>query len=99
MTKKEFGGKYKDYPEIIVSSFEMRDANESIPIYEGEFELEQENTKIKVTGVILFDWFPSSGARFSGTIKNSVSDEMKLIQKAVFKYTNDLSELSLNLTT
>ncbi|GAH39372.1 unnamed protein product [marine sediment metagenome] len=80
MTQQELENKHKDVPEIVNSSIEMKEANEPIPIYEGEFELELRDTKIKLTGVILFDWFPSPGVKFSGTVKNSTTDLMKSIQ-------------------
>lgn len=80
MTRKEIEEQYKDIPEIVTSSNAMKEVNEPIPIYNGEFALEYRETKIKVTGEILFDWFPSSGARFSATVDNSTLDIMKSIQ-------------------
>ncbi len=77
MTEKELEKKYKECPEIIVSSIKMNEANEYIPIYEGDFKLEREKTKIEVSGVIFFDWFPSSCSKFSGTIKDNTADLIK----------------------
>ena len=80
MTQKELENEYKDVPEIVNSSIEMKEANEPIPVYEGEFELELRDTKIKLTGIILFGWFPGLGVRFSGTVKNTTTDLMKSIK-------------------
>ena len=80
MTKKELEDKYKDIPEIVISSIGMKEANEPIPIYKGKFELEHGKSKMKLTGEILFDWFPSSGARFFGTVDNNTTYLMKSIQ-------------------
>ena len=80
MTQKELKNEYKDVPEIVNSPIEMKEANEPIHIYDGVIELRLRDTKIKLTGEILFGWFPSPGVRFSGTVKNSTTDLMKSIK-------------------
>jgi len=80
MTPKELKNEYKDVPEIVNSPIEMKEANEPIHIYDGVIELRLQDTKIKLTGEILFGWFPSPGVRFSGTVKNSTTDLMRSIK-------------------
>lgn len=80
MTQQELENEYKDVPEIVNFPIEMKEANEPIPVYEGEFELELRDTKIKLTGEILFRWFPSPGVKFSGTVDNSNTDLIKSIK-------------------
>jgi len=80
MTQQELENEYKDVPEIVNSPINMKEANETIPVYDGEIELELRDTKIKLTGEILFGWFPSPGVKFSGTVKKSSTDLMKSIK-------------------
>lgn len=68
----------KDYPNIIVAGIDMNEPNELIPIYSGEFKLVQGENQVEVVGEINFTWFPDSGAHFSGEVKNSSVDLIKL---------------------
>lgn len=66
MTKDELLEMHKDTPEMNPISVDMRQANLPVNIYEGEFILKSEKHEIKIDGNITFNWFPNSGAHFSG---------------------------------
>ncbi len=55
-------------PNIIDPPVEMREANQPVTIYEGDFALIVNGGPIKIDGKIYFDWFPVIGAKFSGKI-------------------------------
>lgn len=55
-------------PNIIEPTVEMHEANQGIPIYEGEFTLVMNGNPIKIGGKIYFDWFPVIGGKFSGRV-------------------------------
>lgn len=84
MTKDELLEMHKDTPEINPISVDMRQANLPINIYEGEFILKNGKHEIKIDGNITFDWFPNSGAHFSG--------KPILDTKELFKITNGLDD-------
>src|SRR5690606_8934528 len=48
----------------------MQFANESIPIYNGDFSLidQNDNAILVKNGEIQYTWFPDTGAKFSGEI-------------------------------
>ncbi len=66
MKKDDILEKYKDYPEIIDSPVEMNEPNSSIKIFEGEYLIKDKINEIKVNGQISYEWYPNSGAHFSG---------------------------------
>ena len=87
MTKDELLEMHKNTPERNPFSVDMCQANLSINIYEGEFILRNEKYEVKIDGKIAFDWFPNSGAHFSG---KPILDTAEL-----FKITNGLDSFSI----
>ena len=77
---KEIEEFFKDIPEIIVSPINMAEPNQPISIYEGDFRLKQGKAEYVINGVIKFEWFPHSSAKFSGIIKTSSFDIIKAFQ-------------------
>lgn len=78
---------HKDTPEINSISVDMTLANLPIKIYEGEFILKNDTHEIKIDGNITYDWFPNSGAHFSGKpILNTTE---------LFKITNGLDSFRI----
>lgn len=71
---------YKDYPEIIESPVEMKEANLPLDIFEGQFILKSKSQEIIIDGRIQFEWFPYSGARFSGIPHIEISEVNKLFE-------------------
>ena len=61
---------YDDMDDMLHCPIEMNEANIPIEIYEGEFILKKETKEITINGKIQFDWFPSTGANFSGELIN-----------------------------
>jgi len=71
---------YKDYSEIIESPIEMTEANSPLVIFEGQFTLKSKSQEIVIDGRIQFDWFPDSGASFSGVPNIDVFETDKLFK-------------------
>lgn len=70
--------RYNNIPDIIESQIILKKPNSPIRIFKGNFELintENESEKITVNGKIYFEWFPSYGCFFSGTICNCDLDK------------------------
>lgn len=80
MSKEILLEKLKDVPEILETSIKMLEANQPVKIYEGEFVIRESSKEITVSGYIQFDWFPSTGANFYGTIKDLSNDNIALIK-------------------
>lgn len=78
MTGKNLDKLLSDIPDIITPGIRMTEPNEIIPIYNGEFILTHESNQIEVIGEINFTWFPDSGAHFSGEVRNSTVDIVRL---------------------
>ncbi|WP_281846183.1 hypothetical protein [Olleya namhaensis] len=70
---------FKDMPEIIDLSIKMNNANEVIGIYEGLFNLQNEDVVIKINGKIQYHWFPEKGAKFEGVVLEENNDPLKTI--------------------
>ena len=58
----------RDLPEIIVTSINMEEPNESINIYFGDFKLTRDNKSINLNGSIYLEWLPNKKVRFKGTV-------------------------------
>lgn len=67
--KKEILEKYENIPPAIMGSIEMREANSSLDIFEGDYLLKNETKEIKIQGKITFEWVPNSGVYFYGNTK------------------------------
>ena len=59
---------YNSIPEIIKNVIEFPKPNHAIEIFEGDFELKNDNCSIKVNGIIYYSWFPEYGNYFKGNI-------------------------------
>lgn len=70
----------KDVPEILETSIIMAVANQPIKIYEGLFVIREGSKEITITGYIQYDWFPSTGANFYGSIENLSKDNIALVK-------------------
>lgn len=70
--KESFGELISKYPDIITSSIRMDKPNESIFIYEGNFDLTTDNLALKMNGSIQFNWFPYPQVKFKGLTTNSL---------------------------
>ena len=57
---------FENLPETTYSPVDMDEPNASIPIFEGSFQLVQEEFAILINGKIWFDWFPHAGVKFTG---------------------------------
>jgi hypothetical protein len=79
MTMDELLETYKDIPEMNSFSVDMPQANLPIRIYEGEFILKNDKDEGTIDGNITFDWFPISGAHFSGKLKSNTPKLLKKI--------------------
>lgn len=88
--RKRIEDLYKDIPASISSSITMDEPNQSIPIYEGYFNLSKDDMLFEIKGKIWFDWFPNSGVRFLGVMQKSVN---KIIQLTEL---NDYFDLIIN---
>jgi hypothetical protein len=71
MKNKELNLTFQSLPELIDSSFQMKEPNSKIPIYQGAFLLRNEKEEIEVIGEISFNWIPNTGVYFSGDYKSS----------------------------
>lgn len=81
MKKEDLLEKFKDYDEIINSSVEMIEPNLPVKIYEGNYIIKNDETEISIVGQIQYDWFPHSGANFSGEILDKSADMYKSVYK------------------
>jgi hypothetical protein len=73
---------YKNIPVMINSPIEMLEANAPIPIFKGKFVLKDKSREIEIDdGIIQFDWFPSSGATFSGVSHDFIDliDDLEIL--------------------
>jgi hypothetical protein len=70
--KESFEELFSKYPEIITSSMWMDKPNESIFIYEGNFDLTTDNLVLKMNGSIYFNWFPYPQVKFKGLTTNTL---------------------------
>lgn len=68
MSKEILLEKLKDVPFILEDSFGMIEVNQPIKIYVGDYILKNNEVEIQISGNIQYDWFPSTGANFSGTL-------------------------------
>src|ERR1035437_1551448 len=59
---------FKDIPVRVLSPVRMDRANETIPVYQGNFFLVQDHSRWEIEGEITFVWFPDAGLKFNGTI-------------------------------
>lgn len=84
MSKEIILEKIKDIPEILEASIEMQEANQPIKIYEGIFVIKQGTKEITISGFIQYDWFPSTGANFYGTIEELSQDNIVLIKNSEY---------------
>lgn len=57
---------YSDTPNAIVDDISMKEANESIDIYEGSFLIKHEDIEFRLTGSLVFQWNPSPKIVFKG---------------------------------
>jgi len=80
MTDSPVDNWFKDYPDIIKSGISMNEPNEIIPIYNGVFKLIQDQNQVDIVGQINFIWFPDSGAHFTGEVKESSLDVVRLFK-------------------
>ena len=69
----------EDNNEIIETSIEMLEANSPIKIYEGDFIIKDEDTEIIISGIIQYNWFPTSKATFSGEVSEEFTEVYKII--------------------
>lgn len=58
-------------------NIDMEKPNSAIPIYSGRFELRDGDKFFTVEGEIEFRWFPNSGARFQGYIRDDAIDFLR----------------------
>jgi hypothetical protein len=70
----KFEERLKNFPEIIISPVEMNEPNQPITIFEGDFKLKYDDKEILINGQIQFEWFPNTGARFSGNTSSDLTD-------------------------
>lgn len=63
---------FQNMDEMLDCPIQMNEANIPIEIYEGEFILKNKTNEININGKIQFDWFPSTGANFSGELINPI---------------------------
>ena len=63
---------FQNMDEMLDCPIQMNEANIPIEIYEGEFILKNKTNEININGKIRFDWFPSTGANFSGELINPI---------------------------
>ncbi len=66
------------YPDLLESPITM-DANQSIPLFQGEFILESGQIDIRVDGLIEYKWFPHKGVVFCGHLPWASADAIKAI--------------------
>jgi hypothetical protein len=86
MSKEILLEKLKDVPEILETSIDMIEANQPVKIYEGAFVIRQETKEITISGHIQYDWFPSTGANFYGTIEELSKENIVLLKKSEYFY-------------
>jgi len=79
MINKEIEKFFENIPSRITPSIKMDDVNQIIKVYEGEFDLKTDSITIKLTGTITFNWFPSQGLIFSGTIIENSGNIISLL--------------------
>jgi len=58
---------FRDVPLRNVSPVSMKEANELIKIYDGEFTLKKDSKEYPVKGNIFFKWFPNMGVKFKAS--------------------------------
>ena len=66
---KELLDIYKDIPDAVGDSINMKDANSVIDIYTGVYKLKNDTEEIEIQGKIAFEWFANSGVYFYGNPK------------------------------
>lgn len=71
---------FKDIPNRVVSPVTMHEANESILIYNGEFKIKNELKEYKLSGKILFKWFPDMSVKFKGEFLNAEHIDMSMME-------------------
>ncbi len=84
MSKEVLLEKLKDVPETLETSIEMLDANHPIAIYKGEFVLKEGIKELTISGHIQYDWFPSTGANFYGTVDQISKENITLIKNSEY---------------
>lgn len=69
----------------IGNSIVMNEVNEDVPIYEGDFQIIDNTSKLELNGSIKFQWFPVPKTRFIGYFKQGM--------KSIALYFHDLKIL------
>ncbi|MBC8147245.1 MAG: hypothetical protein H8E98_04600 [Bacteroidetes bacterium] len=67
---------HQDIPEIIECPITMEEPNSRIHIYEGDFILKNNETRIEVSGKIEFCWLPRIIITITGTITKATREEI-----------------------
>ena len=67
-------------PDKVNASFVMKEPNESIPIYDGQFILKGD-AEIKIDGEINFVWLPNMNVRFVGSAVKKSLEVLKLLNE------------------
>lgn len=63
-----------DHPDSTPFEVRMDDVNEIIQIFDGIFQLKQNDKSITVVGQMFFDWFPSPGVKFQGEVQPEIKN-------------------------
>lgn len=71
-----------DIPDIIEPLTVMKEPNEKILVYEGDFRLHNDKVNIFVSGRLYFEWFPSIGVRFTGKTARNEIEILELSQNS-----------------
>lgn len=76
---------FKDVPFRHVSPIEMKEPNESIPVYNGKFTLNNDDKQYQLEGTIEFRWFPTGCVRFFGDViaESKESAPLKLLEEFI----------------
>lgn len=77
MLKEVFDEAFSGTPERIAPSIGMKEPNEVLEIYHGEFELVDGDRRATFSGTIRYHWFPSNAARFTGELLGDPGKVMK----------------------
>lgn len=66
MKKINYKKLINEFPDLIDSPILMKEANEPISIYKGQFSLQYDKVERICSGKIMFEWLPNPGVRFEG---------------------------------
>ncbi|KAA2218510.1 hypothetical protein [Maribacter flavus] len=79
MDDSNFMDEFSDTPNALADGVSMKEANESIDMYNGLFSIKYEETALELIGNLIFQWNPSPKVVFKGASDNSRDQFEKIL--------------------